>query len=86
MLNINVSTLIFQIVNFLILAFLLFKFLFRPLIRLLSDRARRVTHALDEAERREKEAERIEAQYQKKLEELEGKLPKKRNRPRSMWC
>ena len=29
MLNINVSTLIFQIINFLILAFLLYKFLFR---------------------------------------------------------
>jgi F-type H+-transporting ATPase subunit b len=69
MLNISLSTLLFQIVNFLILAFLLFKFLFRPLMRLLAERARRVTQALDEAERREQEAEQIKDEYQQKVEE-----------------
>ena len=68
MLNISVSTLLFQIVNFLILAFLLVKFLFRPLMRLLAERARRVTHALDEAQRREREAEEIRNEYEQKVE------------------
>ena len=69
MLNIKLSTLIFQIVNFLILAALLTKFLFRPVIRLLDERAKRVTQALDEAETREEEAKRIKEEYLKKLEE-----------------
>ena len=69
MLNIKLSTLIFQTINFLILAFLLFKFLFRPLMRLLAERAGRVTQALDEAERREREAEEMKDEYQQKVEE-----------------
>jgi F-type H+-transporting ATPase subunit b len=69
MLNIRLSTLIFQIINFLILVFLLTKFLFRPLMRLLAERSRSVTRALDEAERREREAEGMRDEYQGKVEE-----------------
>ena len=69
MLNIKLSTLIFQIINFLILAFFLSKFLFRPVMRLLDERAKRVTQALDEAEMREEEARRIKEEYLRKLEE-----------------
>jgi len=69
MLNINLSTIVFQIINFLILAFLLAKFLFRPLVRVLSERAKRLTHALDEAEMREEEAKRIKDEYQEKMED-----------------
>jgi len=69
MLNIKVSTIIFQVINFLILAFLLLKILFRPLMRLLTERANRVTHALDEAEGREREAEEMKDEYQGKVEE-----------------
>ncbi len=69
MLNIKLSTLIFQTINFLILAFLLTKFLFRPVMRLLDERAKRVTQALDEAQMREEEAKRIKEEYLKKLEE-----------------
>jgi len=69
MLNIKLSTLIFQTINFLILAFLLTKFLFRPVMRLLDERAKRVTQALDEAQMREEEARRIKEEYLKKLEE-----------------
>ena len=69
MLNINLSTLIFQIVNFLVLAFLLYKFLFKPVMRILDERAERVTQALDEAERREEEARKLKDEYLKKLED-----------------
>ena len=69
MLNIKLSTIILQVINFLILAFLLLKFLFRPLMRLLAERARRVTQALDEAERREREAEEMKDEYQRRVEE-----------------
>ena len=69
MLDINLSTLIFQIINFLVLAFLLFKFLFKPVMRLLDERAKKVTYALDEAERREQEAEELKDEYLRKAQE-----------------
>lgn len=78
MLNINLSTVIFQIINFLILAFLLYKFLFRRVMRLLDERARRVTRALDEAEKREKEAGTIEAEYLAKMEDAKREVEARR--------
>ncbi len=78
MLNINVSTVIFQIINFLILAFLLYKFLFRRVMRLLDERAKRVTRALDEAEKREKEAETIQAEYLAKMEDAKREMEVRR--------
>jgi len=82
MLNINLSTVIFQIINFLILAFLLFKFLFRPVMRILDERAKRVTRALDEAEKREKKAEAIQAEYLGKMEEAKREVEARREAAR----
>lgn len=82
MLKINVSTVIFQIINFLILAFLLYKFLFRRVMRLLDERARRITQALDEAEKREKEAETIQAEYLAKMEDAKREVEARREAAR----
>lgn len=82
MLNINVSTVIFQIINFLILAFLLYKFLFRRVMRLLTERARRITQALDEAEKREKEAEAIQTEYLAKMEDAKREVEARREAAR----
>lgn len=82
MLKINVSTVIFQIINFLILAFLLYKFLFRRVMRLLDERARRITQALDEAEKREKEAEAIQAEYLAKMEDAKREVEARREAAR----
>lgn len=69
MININWSTLLFQIINFLVMVFILFRFFFKPVIKALDDRAKRVTSALDEAARREQEAEAMHSEYQQKLTE-----------------
>ncbi len=82
MLKINVSTVIFQIINFLILAFLLYKFLFQRVMRLLDERARRITQALDEAEKREKEAETIQAEYLAKMEDAKREVEARREAAR----
>ena len=82
MLNINVSTVIFQIINFVILAFLLYKFLFRRVMHLLDERAKRVTRALDDAERREKEAEATQAEYLAKVEDAKREMEARREAAR----
>ncbi len=69
MININWSTLLFQIMNFAVMVFILAKFFFKPVVRALDDRAKRVTSALDEAARREREAEALHSEYEQKLVE-----------------
>jgi len=80
MLKINLSTLIFQVVNFLIMTAVLTKFLFRPVVRLLDERAKRVTKALDEAERREREATRLKEEYLRKMAEAREEIRAMRER------
>ena len=50
MLNINLSTLLLQVANFLIMAFILTRFLFKPLKEMLDKRATQATKSMDEAE------------------------------------
>ncbi|MBN1934651.1 MAG: F0F1 ATP synthase subunit B [Anaerolineae bacterium] len=69
MININWSTLLFQIINFAVMVFILFRFFFKPVVKALDDRAKRVTNALDEAARREREAEAMHSEYEQKLTE-----------------
>lgn len=67
MININWSTLLFQIVNFVVMVFVLTRFFFKPVVRALDERSKRVTEALDEAERREREAAEMQTEYEKTL-------------------
>ncbi len=69
MIDINWSTLVFQIVNFVVMILILVRFFFKPVVKALDERARRVTSALDEAARREQEAEAMHAEYEIKLSE-----------------
>lgn len=62
-----------QIVNFLILVYLLKRFLYAPVMRAMDRRERRVTDRLKEAEEREREAEENAREYREKTEELERK-------------
>lgn len=66
MININ-ETLVLQLINFLLLMFLLNRLLFRPLVRLLDERTART-------EGRQAEATRAEAEADAKLADYEGKL------------
>ncbi len=67
MVNINWSTLILQIVNFLVMVAILTKFFFKPVVKILDERSKKVTSALDEAERQEREAAALRAEYEDRL-------------------
>ncbi|MGM0689463.1 MAG: hypothetical protein ACQESO_07760 [Bacillota bacterium] len=64
-------TIMFQIINFLILVFLLRYFLYGPIIRAMDDREQKIVEREEEAERQKKEAEEESLDYRQKKEELE---------------
>jgi len=60
-----------QIVNFLILMGLLWRFLYRPVMKAMSERERRIAHRLEEAEQKKREAEHETRTYREKVDDLE---------------
>jgi len=74
MINVNWSTLLLQIFNFVVMAVILTRFFFKPVMRILDERSKKVTSALDQAEQREKEATEMYAEYQKKLAEMQEQM------------
>jgi F-type H+-transporting ATPase subunit b len=74
MININWSTLLLQIVNFGIMVFILSRVFFKPVVRILDERAERVTQALQEAEERERKAAQAQAEYEKTLAEAQDQV------------
>jgi len=74
MININWSTLVLQILNFVVMALILTRFFFKPVIQTLDERSKRVTSALDEAEKREQQAHEAQAQYEKLLTEAQEQV------------
>ena len=64
-------TVIAQIINFLILVWLLKRFLYQPVINAMDQRERRITERLQEARQREQAAEQSKQSYQDKMTELE---------------
>jgi F-type H+-transporting ATPase subunit b len=65
LLGIDAPRLIFQIVNFLILLFLLQRLLFKPILRLMDQRATKVRESIDEAHRMQQLADEIRAMNEK---------------------
>lgn len=63
------GTLIAQIVNFLILVGILTKFAYKPLMKTLEDRQKKIADSLDSAEREKQAAEQLKASYQQQLAE-----------------
>ena len=82
MLDINLSTLLLQIANFLILAFILTRFLFKPLKKTLDERANRVTRAVEEAEKATSEAKDLRLEYEKKHENIDAEIAALKNEAR----
>lgn len=60
-----------QIVNFLILMGLLWRFLYRPVMKAMNERERRIAHRLDEAEQKKREADHEARTYREKVDDLE---------------
>jgi F-type H+-transporting ATPase subunit b len=82
MLDINLSTLLLQIANFLIMVFILTRFLFKPLKEMLDRRASQVTKAMDEAERATRESESLKLEYQKKRDNVSAEIAALKNEAR----
>lgn len=64
-------TVLAQIINFLILVALLKRFLYGPIIKIMSERERKIASQLEQAARREREAGKEVEAYRQKNEELE---------------
>jgi len=71
-----------QIVNFLVLVYLLKRFLYGPIMRAMQRREERITDRLKEAEERERKAEESEQEYNEKTEDLERRREKMLNEAR----
>lgn len=68
-LGINPGYLISQIVNFAILLILLRMVLYKPILNMLQERKERIQQDLEGAEAAKAEAERVQAEYQAKMDE-----------------
>ena len=82
MLDINLSTLLLQVANFLIVAYILTRFLFKPLKEMLDKRASQVTRAVAEAEKATREAEVLRLEYEKKHRNIDAEIAALKNEAR----
>ena len=82
MLDINLSTLLLQVANFLIMVFILTRFLFKPLKEVLDKRTSQVTWAIDEAEKATREAEKARLEYDKKHGNVSAEIAALKNEAR----
>lgn len=69
---INWFTVTAQIVNFLVLVYLLKRFLYKPIIKAMDERERRIAGRLKEAEQREEAARKEQEQYEEKNREIDS--------------
>jgi F-type H+-transporting ATPase subunit b len=74
MLQLNWSTVLLQILDFVIMALILWRFLFKPVVRILDERSARVTGALNDAEQKQQSAEAMRSEYEQKLAEAEEQV------------
>lgn len=66
MVNIN-ATLIAQILNFLVLVFVLAKFVYKPVLGIMEERKNKIASDLETAEKTKNDAEAVKAEYAAKL-------------------
>jgi F-type H+-transporting ATPase subunit b len=67
--ELNWSTIVLEIVNFLVLVWILKRFLYRPVLRVIEERRAGIEATLNEAGEREQAAERLRLQYEHRLAE-----------------
>ena len=82
MLNLNISTILLQMANFFILAFILYRFLFRPLQNVLKKREEETTRAMDEAQEAKEEADSIRQRYEEKSNNIDAEVTARKNEAR----
>lgn len=82
MLSLNISTILLQMANFFILAFILYRFLFTPLKNVLKRRELETTRAMDEAQIAKQEAEDMRQQYIEKTDNIDAEIAARKNEAR----
>lgn len=82
MLDLNISTILLQMANFLILAFILYRFLFQPLKNVLQKREDEITKAINEAHIAKQEAEETRDRYEEKSNNIDAEIAARKNEAR----
>ena len=82
MLNLNISTILLQMANFFILAYILYRFLFQPLQNVLKKRETEITRAMDEAQAAKDNAEELRKQYEEKSQNIDAEIAARKNEAR----
>lgn len=70
--ELNWSTFVLEIINFLVLVWILHRFLYRPVLDIIAQRHRQIEGVLAEATRQREEGETLKKQYENRLVEWEG--------------
>lgn len=73
-LELDLATILFEIANFLVLAFLLYRFLFRPFMARVEERAEEKRRLMREAEQDRETAARMHAEAERRLDTLDERL------------
>lgn len=82
MLELNVSTILLQMANFIVMAFILYRFLFKPLQNVLKERESGILSAMDEAQQARKEAEETRQIYEEKSNNIDAEIAARKNEAR----
>jgi F-type H+-transporting ATPase subunit b len=68
-LELNWTTVVLEMVNFLVLVWILKRFLYRPVLQVIEERRARVEATLSEARQRQEEADELRSQYENRIAE-----------------
>ena len=82
MLELNISTILLQMANFFVLAFILYRFLLKPLQNVLQKREEKITHTMDAAKVTQVEAEELKRQYEEKNNNIDAEIAARKNEAR----
>lgn len=82
MLELNISTILLQMANFFVLAFILYRFLLKPLQNVLQKREEKVTQTMDAAKMTQVEAEELKRQYEEKNNNIDAEIAARKNEAR----
>lgn len=82
MLDLNLSTILLQMANVFILAFILYRFLFKPLQKVLKKREHEINRKMEEAEAARKEAEETRRRYEVKSNNIDAEIAARKNEAR----
>ena len=67
-LGISIPTLIAQIINFLVLLAILYFFAYKPVLKMLDERSRKIKESMEEVQKVKDQAVRTEEEFKKKIE------------------